>query len=426
MTPKRFVTILVAVLCLSALGLTQTTRWNAQDLRTLKSLSLTRLEPLAPDPTNRVSDDIAAARLGHMLFFDVRLSGNGEVSCATCHDPKKNFTDGQSLAEGMGTTGRNTPSIVGSGHSKWLFWDGRADSLWAQALGPLEAAAEHGTNRMFVLRLVAQHYREDYEAIFGPLPAVVSQPRYPQVESAFSSDEVQSAWRSLPDAAQRAVNRVFANVGKALAAYERRINPGQTRFDAYLNTLASSDAKNNAVLTPSETNGLELFIGKAGCVSCHNGPLLTDGLFHNTDVPPNRDLETADIGRAGGLLELLNSDFNCKSWLSDAPNRCAKLEQAKSELESQGGAATAGVNAFKTPSLRGAAQTAPYMHAGQFSSLRRVLEHYSAAPNAEQNDSELRPLNLSTTEIANLEAFLKTLSAAPTAPTQFLKDPFRP
>jgi cytochrome c peroxidase len=426
MTPKRFVTILLAVLCLSALGLTQTTRWNAQDLRTLKSLSLNRLEPLAPDPTNRVSDDIAAARLGHMLFFDVRLSGNGEVSCATCHDPKKNFTDGQSLAEGMGTAGRNTPSIVGSGHSKWLFWDGRADSLWAQALGPLEAAAEHGTNRMFVLRLVAQHYREDYEAIFGPLPVLVSQPRYPQVQSAFSSDEAQSAWKGLPDAAQRAVNRVFANVGKALAAYERRINPGPTRFDAYIGSLTSSDTKSNAALTPSETNGLELFIGKAGCVSCHNGPLLTDGLFHNTDVPPNRDLETADIGRAGGLLELLNSDFNCKSWLSDAPNRCAKLEQAKSELEAQGGEATSGVNAFKTPSLRGVAQTAPYMHAGQFSNLRRVLEHYSSAPNAEQNDSELRPANLSTGEIADLEAFLKTLSAAPTAPTQFLKDPFRP
>ncbi|NJK44030.1 MAG: cytochrome-c peroxidase [Pleurocapsa sp. SU_196_0] len=414
------------MLCLSALGLTQTTRWNAQDLRTLKSLSLNRLEPLAPDPTNRVSDDIAAARLGHMLFFDVRLSGNGEVSCATCHDPKKNFTDGQSLAEGMGTAGRNTPSIVGSGHSKWLFWDGRADSLWAQALGPLEAAAEHGTNRMFVLRLVAQHYREDYEAIFGPLPALVSQPRYPQVESAFSSDEAQSAWKSLPDAAQRAVNRVFANVGKAIAAYERRVNPGLTRFDAYIGSLASSDTKNNAALTPSETNGLELFIGKAGCVSCHNGPLLTDGLFHNTDVPPNRDLETADIGRAGGLLDLLNSDFNCKSWLSDAPNRCAKLEQAKSELGGQGGEATTGVNAFKTPSLRGVAQTAPYMHAGQFSNLRRVLEHYSNAPNAEQNDSELRPANLTTGEIADLEAFLKTLSAAPIAPTQFLKDPFRP
>jgi cytochrome c peroxidase len=114
-------------------------RWSAEERETLRSLSLASLEPLPADPSNRVADDTAAAALGHRLFFDTRLSGNGQVSCATCHIPGRDFQDGLPLAEGVATTARRTMPIAGTAHSPWQFWDGRADSQWAQALGPLES-----------------------------------------------------------------------------------------------------------------------------------------------------------------------------------------------------------------------------------------------------------------------------------------------
>ena len=119
-------------------------RWSAADQATLRSLSLSTLEPLAPDPSNRHGDDTAAASLGRELFFDTRLSGNGKVSCASCHAPTQDFQDGKPLASGVGTTTRRSMPIAGTAHSPWLFWDGRADSQWGQALGPLESAVEHG------------------------------------------------------------------------------------------------------------------------------------------------------------------------------------------------------------------------------------------------------------------------------------------
>ena len=119
-------------------------RWSAQERETLRSLALASLGPLPKDPSNRVADDPRAAALGHRLFFDARLSGNGRVSCATCHVPDREFQDGIALAEGVGTTARRTMPVAGTAHSPWLFWDGRADSQWAQALGPLESAVEHG------------------------------------------------------------------------------------------------------------------------------------------------------------------------------------------------------------------------------------------------------------------------------------------
>ena len=130
------------------------TPWTVDMLAELRSLSLSALEPLQPDATNSVSSDPDAVILGNRLFFDVRLSANKEVSCATCHQPDRHFTDGLARGEGVGTSKRNTRSIVGVAYSPWLYWDGRRDSLWAQALSPLEDANEHGTNRMQVVRLV--------------------------------------------------------------------------------------------------------------------------------------------------------------------------------------------------------------------------------------------------------------------------------
>ncbi|MDH5584142.1 MAG: cytochrome-c peroxidase, partial [Gammaproteobacteria bacterium] len=101
------------------------------------------LPELPPDPSNAVADNPLAAEFGRMLFFDTRLSANGAVSCATCHQPERGFTDGLQKAQAMGTTLRHTPGIAGMAYSPWQFWDGRRDSQWSQALAPLEDANEH-------------------------------------------------------------------------------------------------------------------------------------------------------------------------------------------------------------------------------------------------------------------------------------------
>src|SRR5919109_2726950 len=144
--------------------------WSAAELATLRSLSIESLEPLAADPSNRYGDDPRAVELGHKLFFDTRLSSNGKVSCATCHVPGRDFQDGTALGAGMGTTDRRTMPIAATAHGPWMFWDGRKDSQWSQALGPLESPVEHGGDRTQYARYIAIAYRKEYEKLFGALP----------------------------------------------------------------------------------------------------------------------------------------------------------------------------------------------------------------------------------------------------------------
>src|SRR5512133_2846655 len=144
--------------------------WTADERALLRSLSLSALEKLPADPSNKYADDSAAMRLGAELFFDTRLSGNGRVSCASCHAPDKGFQDGLPLGKGVGTAGRRTMPIAGTAYSPWQFWDGRADSHWAQALGPLESPAEHGGDRVQYAHVMREHYKDAYEAVFGALP----------------------------------------------------------------------------------------------------------------------------------------------------------------------------------------------------------------------------------------------------------------
>ena len=161
--------ITTLIFAAGAHGVSQKPRWTEQERALLKSMSLSSLEPLAPDPSNKFGDDPRAAALGEALFFDTRLSGNGKVSCATCHVPGKDFQDGTPLGHGVGTTGRRTMPIAGTAHNAWFFWDGRASSQWEQALGPLESAVEHGGTRTEYAHVIAEHYRGAYEATFGSL-----------------------------------------------------------------------------------------------------------------------------------------------------------------------------------------------------------------------------------------------------------------
>src|SRR3954466_8773278 len=159
-------------------------------------LSLETLEPLPPDASNQWADDERAADLGHQLFFDTRLSANGRVSCASCHDPKREFQDGLPLAQGVGTTARRTMPITASAYSPFLFWDGRKDSQWAQALGPLESAVEHGGSRAQYAHVIAEEYRDEYERLFGPLPDLSAIPR---AAGPVPDPASRAAWQAMTD-----------------------------------------------------------------------------------------------------------------------------------------------------------------------------------------------------------------------------------
>lgn len=399
----------VAVIVLAAM-LWPRAAWSREEVALLRGLSLASLAPLPPDPSNRYADDPQAAALGQRLFFDTRLSVDGTVACATCHLPSQQFQDGIPLGQGVGTTTRRTMPLAGVAYSPWFFWDGRKDSLWAQALGPLESPVEHGGSRAQYAHVVAQHYRAEYEALFGPLPDLAETERFPLAAGPVADPAARAAWEAMAPEDREAVTRVYANIGKVIAAYERQILPSRSRFDDYVDAAVRGDAAAMAQsLAPDEVAGLRLFVGKAQCINCHNGPLLTNNDFHNTGVPQAAGLPE-DRGRAAGLKQVLADEFNCLSAYSDAePVDCGELRFAKVDEHEQ-------ERQFKPPSLRNVAERAPYMHAGQFATLRQVLEHYNRAPQAPTGHSELEPLGLTEQELDQLESFLRALSAPVVAP----------
>ncbi|MDB4909523.1 MAG: Di-heme cytochrome c peroxidase [Gemmatimonadetes bacterium] len=391
------------------------TRWSSKERVLLRSLTLKSLGAIPRDPSNRVADDSTAASFGQLLFFDARLSSTGTVSCATCHMAEKNFQDGRPVGRGVGEGSRRTMPIAGTSRSPWLFWDGRADSQWEQALGPLENPVEHGGDRTQYARLIAVEYRTRYESIFGRLPSLGTLP----FRAGPVGDTVRAAaWARIPGARRDEISRVYANIGKAIAAYERRIDFAPARFDRYVEAeLASDTLSSPSLFTPDEEAGLRLFIGKASCVNCHNGGLFSDGHFHNTGVAQSRATALPDSGRTSGVLKALAGEFSCTSRYSDATAQdCAELRFAVAEGPEL-------VRAYKPPSLRNVVDRAPYMHAGQLATLDRVLEHYSSAPRAPLGRSELKPLHLSWSERRQIIAFLGTLTGPLTAPPGFLAAP---
>jgi cytochrome c peroxidase len=402
-----------AVLLAATLPIEGPIRWKDDEVSILESLSLSALGPLPTDPTNRFADDPRAAALGQQLFFDERFSSNGQVSCGTCHAPELDFQDGKPLAQGVGTTARRTMPVASTAYSTWFFWDGRKDSQWAQALGPLESAVEHGGTRSQYAHLVAEHYANEFEDVFGPLPNLDG---VPQIAGPVDDLGAREAWEAMSVAQQEDVNRIFANIGKAIAAYERRIAYAPSRFDAYVDSLVATGHAPEGVLTQDEAAGARLFIGKADCVSCHNGPLFTDDYFHNTGVPASPSLPS-DLGRASGATAVLADEFNCRSAYSDAaPEACVELEYIVVESEEL-------VRAFKTPSLRNVAGRAPYMHQGQIGTLDVVVRHYRDAPRAPEGRSELHPHDLIEREMRELVAFLESLSAPIRTPAPTAHDP---
>ena len=250
---------------------------------TIASMSLAALPPLPADPTNKHADDPAAAALGATLFFDQRMSIDGVVACGTCHLIDRQFQDDLPRGRGVGVTDRRTMPLAGVAWGPWFFWDGRRDSLWAQALTPLEDPREHAATRAFYAHFVAENFNERYQRIFGALPDLSTVPKH---AGPLGTDAEKAAWASMSPEQQEGVNRVFANLGKAIAAFERSIVPEETRFDRFAKSVAAGESRTgDAALTAEEIAGLKLFIGKANCSTCHTGPRLTDDSFHNTGVP---------------------------------------------------------------------------------------------------------------------------------------------
>jgi cytochrome c peroxidase len=367
----------------------------------IASLALTALPPLPQDPTNKVADDPAAAALGATLFFDRRLSRDGSVSCSTCHMIDRQFQDDLPLGKGVGTINRRTMPLAGVAWSPWLFWDGRRDSLWSQALTPLENQVEHAGNRTAYAHFIAHSFHDRYERIFGALPDLTGTP---DNAGPFGTVAEQAAWKAMTQNQRDGVDRVFSNIGKAIAAFERSIVHEPTRFDRFAAELAAGTrADGDAAFSDEEVLGLKLFIGKGNCVRCHNGARFTDNHFHNTGVPPVAGLPE-DLGRETGVKEVSADPFNCLGKFSDAgPGACGELR-----FMVTGGEALK--RAYKTPSLRGAADRPPYMHAGQIKTLDAVIDHYSRAPASVSGTSEVHPLSFSDRERSALIAFLKTLS----------------
>lgn len=347
---------------------------NEMDL--IRGMKLVATPP--PDPTNEYADTPSAIKLGKALFSDGLLSPSGNVSCAKCHDPGLDLSDGVDQSTGVAKGDRNSPGVALSAHSRWQFWDGRADTLWMQALGPFEDAREFGSSRVYVAHQIAQRYAAEYGAVFGskyPLPDLTALPA--------SGKPGDPAYDSLSDVDKEKVTRIYVNVGKAIAAFERAIRVKPNAIDRY----ADGDL---SALTKDQKHALGLFV-RNGCVQCHWGPRLTDDAFHVLRFGTGRRDGRADEGRVTGLVKLAASEFLASSKWSDAPSAAKPFDLDEPTM----------LGAFKTPTLRGLPTSAPYGHGGTLAKLFDVTHHYGG-----RGLDHADPLAVGTTEqwVPNFDA----------------------
>jgi len=310
--------------------------------------------PAPPSPTENPTTP-EKVELGKILFFDRRLSGDGTMSCATCHDPESGFADGLPISLSYPTTRnwRNSPGLVNAAYRKTLFWDGRSASLEEQALFPMMSPFEMNRNLDYL------------EEVLKTVPAYVEAFR-----STFGGEITRK------------------RVAMAIASFERTILSADTPLDRFLR------GEKNALTEPQRA-GYELFVGKARCAACHGGPTLSDERFHNLGVPEDpkakedpRVLATARfVGKVSGFPEYRS--------LTEDPGRFLVTKDP------------ADWKAFITPPLREVASTAPYMHNGAFPDLEQVIDFFDRGGGDDPKKSPLlRPLGLSKEEKERLREFL--------------------
>jgi cytochrome c peroxidase len=408
-----------------------------QQRAALEALSPQVLPAPAADPSNRWADDATAAGLGRSLFFDGGLSGKlldgdndgsvhalgqqgetGKVACAGCHVPESAFTDTRTIRQqislGAGWGKRRAPSLLDVGQSKLLMWDGRHDALYNQVFSVIESPVEMNSSRLYVAHQVFSRYRAAYEALFGPMPPLDDRRRFPALEAAETGCQKLDAtnacttpMRGVPgdgaefdgmsESDRVAVTRVVVNVGKALGAYQRLLQCGQSRFDRWIQGDATA-------LNPSEQRGAALFVDRGRCVSCHSGPYLSDEKFHNVglkaELVATSFLNANDRGAVQGL----------ESARSDALNVAGEFSDGNDDrLPSAVGAELEG--AFRTPRLRCVSQRPSFMHTGHMMSLDSVVAFFARGgdPGGYPGKNELVRLDLSIADRADLVAFLLAL-----------------
>ena len=351
---------------------------------------------LPVDSSNAHADDPAAATLGETLFDDSGLSPAGIV-CATCHEQALGFSDGRAVGHGVSDVTRSTPTLFASAFTRWPFWDGRVDSLWAQALGPAENAREMASSRLFIAHRISSTHRAAYESVFGALVDLSDVARFPAAGA-----PGDAAWEAMSTTDRDAIDRVFTNAGKALEAYERTLSPPHTRFDDYV-------AGNVDALTRAERDGLHEYVLE-GCADCHYGPSMSDSAFHAIGMPGSGTGSELDVGRAAVLSMLTTTPFRRQGAYSDdaaSPDPLAGISAFDDAM----------VGAFRTPTLRALTATAPYGHAGTFAGIADVVHHYARIRMAQAAnphvagtlDEHLVGFDDIASRVDPLTAFLRTL-----------------
>jgi cytochrome c peroxidase len=337
--------------------------------------------PPAPvvDASNRVSGNPLAATLGAALFSERRLSPDGALSCASCHDPAKAWTAGRAVSVGRGALERNAPSLVDLGGQRWFGWDGASDSLWAASLRPILEPRELGGS------------------IAGTAALLRGDP-------ALSRCYAQAFGRAASGVDDTAL---AVDAAKALAAFQETLASGRTPFDEFRDALVRGDHAAAARLSPAARRGARLFVGRANCALCHLGPSFTNGEFHDVGVP-FFTASGADMGRHGGIKALRESPFTRLGAFNDDPAKAPGTATRHVDPQHRN------FGEFRVPGLRNVARTAPYMHAGSLATLHDVVRHYSDFdPDRLHADGEaiLKPLGLAGGEIDDLVAFLESLTA---------------
>jgi cytochrome c peroxidase len=343
---------------------------------------------------------VAKWELGKKLYFDPILSSDGTVSCASCHDPRRGYTDQAAVSTGIKGLkgGISAPTVLNTAYSPLLFWDGRADSLEHQAQGPPQNVKEMFDGAGDAWRLLVERVRrkDDYRKRF--LKAFGTEPTRDVIAKAIACYErTVLSGNSIHDRAERA-GRLRGQSGAEARDYETALREAMANSDlpalTALNLKAKDSADTLARVAGQVHNGRVLFFGKARCNLCHSGDNFTDNQFHNLGV-----------GVKDGRLP------------PDGLGRFASLPTGHKNVALMG--------SFKTPTLRGLLDTGPYMHDGSEASLEDVIEFYNRGGIANPFLDTLinsgtptltRRLRLTSKEKANLVLFLRALQGDPVDP----------
>ena len=338
--------------------------------------------PAAHDPTNRASGNLEAIELGTRLFFDQRLSSSGQLACASCHVPERNWTDNLTRGVGRVEVDRNTPTLMNLRVQRWFGWDGGADSLWSQSLRPILDMKELAATPHHVAQLVRSDAQLScrYRKVYGTPPP--------------ADDEA-----------------VLVGVGKVLASFQETLVSGRTPFDRFRDAIAKGEPPSNWNYSEPALRGLKIFIGKGACTECHSGPNFTGGEFFSTGLSKFAPQGKADPGRLEGVRQLKESRFNLLGEYNDDKSGASAVRTGQIRLEQDS------FGEFKVPSLRNLVLTAPYGRDGRAETLAEVIRHYAALDPARlrekggaKDGKPATPLNLTPREQTDLVVFLETLS----------------